>query len=74
MELHSRSLEYLRSAARKCGMSYRSACRRSSGIETAKELQRMGLVYLHDKGENHMQGRFVFKITDKGREALKGGG
>lgn len=70
--LHAREIDYLKSAARKCGLSYRSACRRNSGIEMAKELQRRGLLFLHDKGENVHLSRFSFRITDAGRRALEG--
>jgi hypothetical protein len=70
VELHEREIDYLKSASRRCGLSYRSACRRSSGRETAKRLQNLGLLYLHDKGESRQFGRYIFRITEKGREVL----
>ncbi len=72
MELHARQIEYLRHANRKCGLSYRSSCRRSSGVETAKELRDMGLLYLRDGGEHKQHGRYTWRTTEQGKEIMKG--
>ena len=71
MELHRRQLEYLRHANRTCGLSYRSSCRRSSGVETAKGLRDMGLLYLHDGGEHKNQGRYTWRTTDAGNKIME---
>jgi hypothetical protein len=70
-DLHARDIDYLRSANRKCGLSYRSSCRRSSGIDTAKALRDRGLLYLHDKGEKCSQGRFIWRTTDAGKKLME---
>lgn len=72
VELSRRQIEYLRCSDRKCGFSYRSSCRRNSGVELAKGLRAMGLLYLHDGGEHKKQGRYVWRTTDKGKAILKG--
>lgn len=52
----------LRHAKRKCGLSYRSAC--SRGIENARLLEKLGLVYLHIT--NKRLGAYSFRATEKG--------
>ena len=70
MELSRKEIEYLRCANRSCGFSYRSSCRRSGGVGTAKQLRDKGLLYLKDKGEKCNQGRFIWRTTDAGAAAL----
>ena len=65
-----RELYCLRSANRKCGLSYRSSCRRNEGLDTAKDLRDKGLLYLHDKGERPF-GRYVWRTTEAGRKLLE---
>lgn len=71
MELHSREIDYLKSANRACGLSYRSSCRRNTGIEVAKSLRNRGLLWLQDKGEKCQQGRYVWRTTEKAKKILE---
>ena len=73
MQITAREIDYLKSADRKCGLSYRSSCRRNSGIELAKSLRDRGLLYLYDRGEKRQQGRYVWRTTEAGKAALKKG-
>lgn len=70
-KLDAHDIYYLRSANRKCGLSYKSACRRNGGIEVAKNLKQRGLLHLHDRGEHVTQSRFRFFTTLEGRKALE---
>ena len=67
--LTKRQKGFLRSADRKCGMSYRSACGR--GIEIAMELQDLGLLTMYDTGRN--LGQFVFRTTGTAKDILNDG-
>ena len=70
-QLTKREIEYLRSANRSCGLSYRSSCRRSSGVETAKRLMKRGLLCLHDGGEHKNQGRYTWRTTAVGKKLME---
>ena len=61
-----KELGILRWANRKCGLSYRSACKK--GISIALELKKNGYLTLHDNGRD--RGRFTFRTTAKGRSRL----
>ncbi len=68
IKLTRKQMGVLRSADRKCGMSYRSVCGR--GVQdTAIGLVKNNLLYLHDTGR--MLGRFIYRTTDMGKAQLK---
>jgi molybdenum-dependent DNA-binding transcriptional regulator ModE len=48
-------------ASRKCGLSYRSACKR--GIDMVRDLENKGYLKMTDNGKT--LGRFVFWSTGK---------
>jgi molybdenum-dependent DNA-binding transcriptional regulator ModE len=65
--LTKREKGFLHAASRKCGMSYRSACNRD--IDIANRMRKEGYLHLSDNGKD--KGRFVFWITDKGKQLLQ---
>ena len=54
-------------AARKCGLSYRAACNRD--IRDARRMKERGYVYLQET--NRALGKYIFRATDKGIEAIR---
>ena len=66
VRLSNKEFGLIRMASRKCGMSYRAACNRSS--ERANDLKKRGYLRIVDTGRE--LGQFIFRTTQLGNDVL----